>query len=144
MSSGSPRFHALLLWLPVFLPLFAGGVSLVIGLPYRDWDWVTLLLLLLACWGASVGTFSGWVLAGIRLTRALAALAMLLLVGPAFNAILTAIVGTPVAVVAFLLDATPDRLVVIVLTVWFLVAAAAHVELLDRSLRKRVEVEEVP
>ncbi len=137
MPSGSSRLHALLLWLPVFLPLFAGGVSLYIGLPYRDWDWVTLLLLLLASWGASVGAFSGWVLAGVRLPRALAGLAMLLLVGPAFNAILTTIVGTPVALVAFFLDATPDRLVVIVLTVWFLVAAAAHVEILDRSLRRR-------
>lgn len=136
MPSGSPRFHALLLWLPVFLPLFAGGVSLYIGLPYRDWDWVTLLLLLLASWGASVGVFSGWVLAGMRLTHALFLLALMLFVGPALNAVLTAIVGTPVAVVAFLLDATGERLVVIVLTVWFLIAAASNVELLDRTLRR--------
>lgn len=134
---GRSTARTMLLWLPVLLPLLAGGVALRIGLPYRDWDWVTLLLLLLACWGASVGVFSGWVLSGMRLGQALLLFGLLLFVGPALNAVLTAAVGLPVAVAAFLLDASPQRMAVIALTCWFLVAAATGVEILDRYLRQR-------
>jgi hypothetical protein len=133
---GPSPLRTLLLWLPVLLPLMAGAVALHIGLPYRDWDWVTLLLLLLASWGASVGVFSGWILAGMRLGQALLLFGLLLFTGPALNAVLTAAVGLPVAVAAFLLDASPQRMAVIALTCWFLVAAASGVEMLDRYLRR--------
>jgi len=126
----------MLLWLPVLLPLLAGGVALRIGLPFRDWDWVTVLLLLLGCWGAAVGVFSGWILGGMQLGRALLLFALLLFTGPALNAVLTTAVAIPFGVVAFLLDASGDRIAVIALTCWFLVAAATGVEVLDRYLRQ--------
>ncbi len=138
-STAPSRLRSLLLWLPVFLPLLAGAVALRIGLPYRDWDWVTVLLLLLASWGASVGVFSGWILTGMPLLRALAQFTLLLVLAPAANALVATVVGAPVAFVAFLLDATPHRLVMIALTSWFLVAAAGGVELLDRHLRRDPE-----
>ena len=125
----------MLLWLPVILPLLAGAVALRVGLPYRDWDWITIALLLLGSWGAAVGLFSGWVLAGMGLGRALIRLGMLVMLGPAGTAVLTTALAVPLGTMAFLLDAPAERLVVIAMTCWYLVAAGAGVELLDRYLR---------
>lgn len=123
--------------MPALPPLCVGIVSVVLGVPFRGIDGLTLGFLALGPWGAAIGLFAGQILAGQRLSRASASLAALFVLGPLAVALLTAVVSTPpMFVLLRYRDAHIHQIFLLVTVWWHLISAATGVELLDRQLKR--------
>ncbi len=106
------------------------------GLPNLPVDFETAVFLVLGCWGAIVGVFSGMVLAGLSWRRSLTWLGWTALLGPLAVAVATALVAMPIWAVYQLRGAPGVHTGFAVMICWFLIAAAGGVEVLDRAVRR--------
>ena len=118
------------------MPLFAGVASWWVGLPHLPVDWATVVFLFLGCWGAVVGVFSGMLMAGLSWRRALSWLAWSSLLGPLAVAVTTVVVAMPIWAVLQLRGGSGAAVGFTVMMCWFLISAAAGVEVLDRAVRR--------